>query len=457
MKILRMFFPIAISIAALFTYSCTKDYQEELYHEKSNGENLVQLRSVNLPFLINGMLHFDSYSDFEKMIEELEIREQDSTKIKNAYVSLGFDLRSDSIPNLTDNPVCMITERKIKGFISSRLVEENRINSALNKGEDVFSIILNPYLKTLLNGDNSVHIGTRIFRFFDNGGIAIVLNNDWDAYYSISSLPFDKIEFSHNIVITSDSKNNWESFYNFNSENKIIGEKKYSPKKSSTASPLYCDFSDNMIVTNLNNGKLRIELDFPTAYDVYEWTFEDGSKSYDYPLIIDCAEMFSGLVELDVWMFCPECPTGHRRICRGRVKFECDCGEKKTVKRTLIQTVNGQKWKIDAAIWVKSGNVGCKMKYLRKFWIGWFPAFNEAVCTDIKGTYKRETESCTDVFYSDQKCLGPGTFPISISVSKSDIPSIFREPNELDSGHRVKVNGTWFGFGVGSTPRLVLD
>ncbi len=455
MKILKLFF----LIATLFIYSCTKDYQGELHDPKSNGDNLISLRSSSLPSLINEMLHFDSYSEFENFIKELETLEQDSTNSKDAYASLGIDLNSDSIPNLTDNPICLITEQGINGFVSARSVEEKRINLALNNGEDVFSIIDAPYLKTTLNFDNSVHIGTRIFKFYDNGGTAIILNNDWDAYNSIKSLSFDEIKFSTNIIITSDSRHNWTKFYYFDSDNKITGEKEYTDAELPAASPLYCDFSEHMTVTKLNNGKLRIELDFPTSYDEYEWTFEDGSKSYDYPLIIDCAEMSSGFVELDVWMFCPECPTGHRRICRGRVEFECDCGEKKKVQRTLIQTVNGQKWKIDASIWVKSGNVGCKMKYLRKFWVGWLPAYNQAVCTDIKGTYKRENidKSCTDVSYNDIKCLGAGTFPTSISVSKSDKPNIFREPNKLDSGHKVKVKGTWFGFGVGTTPRLVLD
>lgn len=78
---------------------------------------------------------------------------------------------------------------------------------------------------------------------------------------------------------------------------------------------------------------------------------------------------------------------------------------------------------------------------------------------DINGTYKREssTEDCIDVSYSASRGLGKGTYPTSISLTKSDIEDIYREPDKLDSGHKIKVKGTWFGFGVAPNPRLVLD
>jgi hypothetical protein len=330
---------------------------------------------------------------------------------------------------------------------------------ALNNGENVFSLVLNPYLKTALNENNAVHIGTRIIRFFDNGGVVFVLNNDWDTYDVIKSLQFDDIKFSTNIFITSDSRNNWTKLYYFDANNQIIGEINYDDTEPPAEMPAFCDFSENIITTDLNNGNLRIELDFSITYDIYEWTFPDGTVSYDYPLIIDCDEIDNGSITLNVFMFCAECPSGSRRICRGSVDFECDCGEKKIRKETLVKKVNGQKWKIDAAIWVKSGEVGCRMKYLRKRLFVWLPSYNQGVCTDIEGTYNRESveSSCTDINIDMTKCLGTGTFPTSISVQKSEIPNIFAEPNTLSSGHKVKVKGTWFGFGVGSTPRLALE
>ena len=99
------------------------------------------------------------------------------------------------------------------------------------------------------------------------------------------------------------------------------------------------------------------------------------------------------------------------------------------------------------------------MKYLRKFWVGWLPASNDGVVTDLSGTYKRQLsdKSCFDVSVFGSKALGKGTYPTSISFTQSDIQNIFRETNKLTSGHRVKVNGTWFGFGINGVSRLILD
>ena len=447
-------FLIVFAITTLLIYSCTKEAAEELKPPLS-----IAFLSSNMPYVVNDMLHFDGYDDFEKFVNDLKIQEQDTLALKTAYIELGFNLEADSLPNLTEYPICLITEQSFSGFTSARKGEEEIINSALNNGEDVFSIVDNPYLKTALNLSNAVHIGTRIFKFFDNGGIVIVLNDNWETYTSIKSLPFNSIKQTSNVIVTSDAKKNWSRFYNLDETSSLLGEKEYEINPPVSENVMACDFSDQLVVTTLNNGNIRIDFPHNTPYDIYEWTFEDGSHSYDYPLIIDCSEVPSGVVSITLWNDCPSCPSGIRRICVGEIKFECSCGEKKIRKETGIWTVNGQTWKIDASIWVQSGEVGCKMRYLRKIWFAWLPAYNQAVCTDIGGTYVREGEdgACLDVSYVDIKCLGSGTFPISVSVTQSDISDIFREPNALDSGHRVRVSGTWFGFGVGSTPRLVLD
>ena len=158
---------------------------------------------------------------------------------------------------------------------------------------------------------------------------------------------------------------------------------------------------------------------------------------------------------------CPECPSGKRRICRGTVAFFCNCGEKRTRNDELIRTVNGETWRIQASIWVKSKEVGCEMSYKRKRFGIWLPSSNNGVRTQLFGTYKRELadKSCLDVTVPSSAftALGNGTFPTSISVKLPDIDKIFREPGKLSSEHRVNVKGTWFGFGVNGVPRLILD
>ncbi len=439
---------------SLLVLSCSKDDNQNSVLNQG-----LQTRT-STPSTINGMLSFSTFNDFEDFVENLKSQEQDSTTVRNAFTALGIDLNEEQTTNITDYPVCRLTENAISGFTSARRIEENAINADLNAGGDAFSIIEDVHLKTALNADMSVHIGTRIFKFFENGGVAIVLNNDWSKYNNIKTLSYDSLSQNGTLIVTNDIKESWTKLFNIGFDGNISTEKVYlEPVPTNPESPLACDFSDALVVTNLSNGKIRVELP-SKLYDIYEWTFSDGSVSSGNPLIIDCNQKTNGSVTLDVWVFDPTVPSGKRRICRGTVQFLCNCGEKRTRKDELIRTINGQTWRIQASIWVKSKEVGCEMSYKKKGFLGiWLPASNKGVITDIDGKYKREqpNKSCIDVTASGFEALGEGTFPTSIFVKISDIDKIFREPNKLTSGHRVNVKGTWFGFGVSGVPRLILD
>ena len=196
---------IFLVFSLFWMISCTKESQEELVFDQA-----LDQRSITLPTVINDMLHFDSYADFEEFVSDLTLEEQDTNAVKTAYATLGINLAADSIPNLTDHPICLITEQNISGFNSARKVEETVINNALYNGEDVFSLIEDPYLKSALNEDYSVHVGTRIFTYFDNGGIIIVMDNDWNTYNSIFSKTFDEIHSQSKVFVSSQSKSNWK-------------------------------------------------------------------------------------------------------------------------------------------------------------------------------------------------------------------------------------------------------
>ena len=448
-----------LSVLLAFTVlilSCSRD-------EDQNGILQTDLQTrTSTPSTINGMLSFPAFLDFENFVTNLKNQEQDSTKVRNAFAALGIDLNIEQTTNITDYPVCRLTENGISGFTSARRIEENAINADLNAGGDAFSIIDDVYLKTALNGDKSVHIGTRIFKFFDNGGVAIVLNNDWTKYNSIKNLSYDDLRQSGTLIVTNDVPQSWDKFYNIGADGKVSTEKTYvTPTPTNPESPLACDFSEDLRVTNLSSGKIRIELPYQ-GYDIYEWTFSDLTKASGNPLIIDCNQKSNGTVTLDVWVLDPNVPAGKRRICRGTVAFFCNCGEKRTKKDELIRTVNGETWRIQASIWVKSKEAGCEMSYKKKNFLGiWIPASNKGVRTQLFGTFKRELadKSCLDVTVPSSAftALGNGTFPTSISVKLPDIDKIFREPSKLSSEHRVNVKGTWFGFGVNGVPRLILD
>jgi hypothetical protein len=159
--------------------SCKKD--NSLKPEQGDSaSNVVPAGSITLrdgsaPAVVNGILTFASYGDAKKFAASLQEDETDQTKINAAYAQLGIDVNGQAIPNLTDNPVCLVAEQSL-GFTSARKIEENAINALLNQGDDnVFSIVHDPYWKTLLNADHAVRMGNRIYRYFEDGGIAIVL------------------------------------------------------------------------------------------------------------------------------------------------------------------------------------------------------------------------------------------------------------------------------------------
>lgn len=430
--------------------SCSKDESQNAILQHG-----LETRT-STPSIINGMLSFSTYQDFENFVTNLKNLEQDSTTVRNAFATLGIDLNAEPTTNITDYPVCRLTENGISGFTSARRIEEDVINADLNAGGDAFSIIDDVYLKTALNADMSVHIGTRIFKYFDNGGLAIVHNNNWTIYNNIKNVNYSDLKSSEHISVSNQDISEWGDLYNYDANGKISNEKQVAilnGNQNVSESPLVCLIDSNAIkFTVLSNGQMRIEL-VNGNWDTYTWTFSNNTQTLTgNPIIVPCDG--NGRVFLSVYK-----KDGPVYYCQGAKSFFCNCGEKRTRNDELIRTVNGETWRIQASIWVRSGQVGCSMSYRRKRFGIWVPASNRGVCTDLSGTYKREltNKSCIDVSANGIKCLGNGTFPTSISFTIPDIDKIFREPNKLTSGHRVNVKGTWFGFGVNGVPRLILD
>jgi hypothetical protein len=445
MKPLKIYFSIVFS-TFLLLWACNKEDTKSFQSE----DVLVTRNST--PSVVNGMLSFSTYQDFLDFVDDIKLQEKDSTTVRNAYTLLGIDISAEQTTNITDYPVCRITENGISGFTSARRIEENAINTSLNSGGDAFSIIDDAYLKTALNSNSSVHIGTRIFKFYDNGGVVIVLNNNWTTYDSIKTLSYFSVLSTDKIFVSNQDESDWSSIYNYNLDGTIAGEKANNFGNTFTySSPLACYVDSNKIqITAVDNGMIRIEL-LNVKTGTCTWTFSNSSQTLiGNPVTLPCPG--DGRVFLE---YITE--SGGR--CLASKYFSCKCGEKKRVQKELVRTVNGETWRIQASIWVKSKEVGCEMNYKRKRLGIWLPASNKGVCTDLSGTYKREmtNKSCVDVPGNGIKCLGNGTYPTSISVRIPDVDKIFRESNKLSSGHRVNVKGTWFGFGVNGVPRLILD
>jgi hypothetical protein len=478
-----------------------------------------------LPTTTNGMLNFSSFDDFNDFIKSLKDQESDAQQVNVAYASLGINTTAESIINLTDNPICLITEMAINGFSSARKVEETSINTALNQGLDVNSVIIDPYWKTALNADNAVHIGKRIYKYYPNGGIAMVLNNDWALYESIRLSSYESLHQTFNLIVTSEDSYKSNEFFNLNSDGSILSEKPiFSPNticnvtnegklnvqnisevESTTGNVTYqWKYSDNSIsnglnpdksigkneqltlivnngirqvslaankvlecdvstftITYLNNNKIRFECPgwTPTigTYDL-KWVFSNGTsnsninpvtKTFTDNGTVTCQWLFKGTTTV---------------ACTATKTFVIKCGEKKFVEPSFIFNNvggSGQKWKLDCKLWVSNGQIGCKVKYLRKYTVGWLPAFNQGACSDLAGIYKREVNTptgkiCNDISATGSKCLGSGTYPTTVEFLINDPTAVFSSPGLLNSGHMILVNGTWVGPGTGLTPRLVL-
>ena len=177
-----------------------------------------------LPRVEREMLWFNSYSDAKNFVADLETKEAEPEIFNAAYADLGVNIFAEEVPNLTDHPVCLKTERSLR-HISARSIEEARINQQLNAGAEVFSIVEDPFWKTILNKDNAVHIGSRIFKYYDNGGMSIVLNNDWALYERIKTKQFDEIRAEYNLIITSDMRSEWDKYFILGNEGEIIENK----------------------------------------------------------------------------------------------------------------------------------------------------------------------------------------------------------------------------------------
>ena len=218
MKSLKIYFVLLVSSFVLI-WACNKENTLS-----SSANDSLSIRS-SPPSLVNGMLSFSTYQDFVDFVDDLKQQEKDSTTVRNAYTSLGIDINAEQTTNITDYPVCRITENGIDGFTSARRIKEDSINTSLNAGGNAFSVIDDPYLKTALNNNSSVHIGTRIFKFYDNGGVIIVLNNNWTTYDSIKTLPFFSVLSTDKIFVSTQDESDWNSIYNYNLDGTIAGEK----------------------------------------------------------------------------------------------------------------------------------------------------------------------------------------------------------------------------------------
>jgi hypothetical protein len=487
----------------------------------SSAFSSVSERSETAPMIDHGMLKFSGYKAAENFVKSMQLQEENVQLVKNAYAALGVDTAAEATVNLTDHPLCLLHDRSLS-FVSKRQIEEVAINTALDNGEEVFSIVSDPYWKTILNADGSVILGNRIYRYFDNGGIVIIPNMDWAAYASISTKQFDQIRQDYNILVTSVESDSWALCFDLDSDSHVLQEKfikvprfeylnngngsfslknlsltesvygansfqwKYSDGSTSTGREPNRNFStdeqllvkistghgadfeipvpqvlvpcpENFTITKLQNNKFRFELPGFVACSgnvKLRWTFSDGYVSGWNVNPIERTFTSNGWVRAEYW----RCSDGEG-ACFITKPVIVKCGDQKTESRSMEFTQSGEKWKLDGQIWVKAGEVGCGVKYLR--WRGpilkWRPAYNRGSSATVSGTYIREANTvCLDINASQSKSLGAGTHPSYISATIPEVTNVFVKPSQLSARLGISVEGTWRGWGYAGVSRLIL-
>lgn len=512
---------LIISIVICCLSGCKKESGIEIYTESTSP---YHLREGELPVVTHGMLHFDSHNQLLSFTRLLEVQELDTTLVKNAYYSLGIDVAGETILNMTDNPICLSTENAIGGYKSARKQEEDQINHALNQGDStVNSIIILPYWKTAINSDGAVHIGKRIYKYYENGGIAIVLNDDWLLYETIKNQQFADLKQSYNLIVTSEMREGWDQFFVIGPNENIVSDKKmFRPLFTGTQTPegkiilqnhswieseseqntytwrysdnttskgripnrllsmsdtiqlvvnngsgtidtlnglaniLACNTS-HFTITYLDNYQIRFELpgfDQSNPDNLYtiRWEFSNGTYSTSNPIVKTFLE--GGIVT------CKLLFKNGEIACQFSKPYTGKCGDVQVKKHTQLFQQCNQKWKLDGSIWVTKGQVGCKVKYLKRVGFLWLPAFNQAACAEISGTYIREVykfnKECWVMTASGTRCYGEGTYPTTVSYIIPETPTVFRDPEKLSATLGIKICGEWKGWGYNGFPKLSL-
>jgi hypothetical protein len=140
------------------------------------------------PMIENGILVFKKYSDVKTHLDRLYSNDNDSDIKEQMQLALGLTSAKRSGGQFYSlYPASQLFDQQ-NSFVSLRQEIENHKISELNKGnENIFSIISRPYHKSILNTERAVKVGDRIYIHFDSGLIALVANNDLNAYQYVIS------------------------------------------------------------------------------------------------------------------------------------------------------------------------------------------------------------------------------------------------------------------------------
>jgi len=270
-KLLLLF--IAILGSSFLIYSCTKD--EPLSVPKSSG---ISTRTLgNGISMVNGRLVFDNVSIFKNTMHTLDSLNHDSIAVQNAYAALGytqamFDDDSTNIPSL---PVLNLWEQNM-GFVSARRQAEIDEFAFTENGGDPENFtdpnfINDVVLGSLVNTNNTVQIGSRIYKYYPSGFAAMITNEDenvLNALNTLGEMPVDSMRDALNLRFVEGEP---DYYFVFNTENDVVAQKPF----------LEARFN----VHNVNDSVISLEnisaLDDGVRDGAvnYQWTLDTGQPN----------------------------------------------------------------------------------------------------------------------------------------------------------------------------------
>ncbi|MFN0214620.1 MAG: PKD domain-containing protein [Saprospiraceae bacterium] len=396
----------------------------------SNNDNIsysASNRDIEIPTVADSILTFNSFEHLWGFVDYLRSQEADSALVNSAFVQLGIDPNAVE-GNNTDHPICLNFEHG-KGYLSVRALEENYINSELNAGNDTInSIVANPYWKTVLNKYGSVRVGSRVYRFFDEGGVVIIANNDISIYNAIKYLPFEQITDSYNLRKSSVDAQEWSKYHNVSSAGQTVSTIQIKDVKIAQVNPnnnaiqiSNCSFYEsngvsyewvyangltstgvnpnktfvenealqlkvhhengsietsnivvqicqitNFSVVHLGSSKFNFSLT-PFGGFTFKWLFGDGGSALGSSVTHQYSLPPGTTVSVTV-----QALAGNSIVCSFTKTIvlnpqTCGITKEKSGSKTFDNVDNtGKKWRIDGKVWVLNGSVGSSTKTLKR-------------------------------------------------------------------------------------------
>ena len=253
MKLRKLFlFLTAILTLGIFITGCKK---QEVEMPKNELNNTVTSKIT----VINGMLSFSNIESFQNTLTELE----DNNNLFNNKFSEDIDRMNFveiekyiEVSKWNENEIFETFEDKynyisLRSIIAKEIIEFNKIYDQSKVINPDNHFVSNQYLRTLLNEDCQVLIGTTIYRFLEQGILVKVLDKNFDLANKINITNYNDFLKNERIVFegleeckgsncNSYGRFVWYSFSNRLSENNK--EIKISVR---------CDVDNNTIARNI--------------------------------------------------------------------------------------------------------------------------------------------------------------------------------------------------------------